>query len=93
LTEWTISEFSEELKTMTGNEKSKVVHASHADPKSKAQKAADKVTRATEKMHTDVTASLDQIQHPVGKTGAHKAVADAKKAPPKTGSPGKKMQR
>lgn len=76
---------------MTGNGKEKVAHASHADPKSKAQKAADKVTRATDKMHTDVTASLDQIQHPDVKTGAKKAIVDAKKAPPKAGSPKKKM--
>ena len=59
--------------------------------KTKAQKAADKVTKATDKMHTDVTASLDQLQHPDVKTGAQKAVAGAKKVPPKTGSPTKKM--
>jgi hypothetical protein len=78
---------------MTENVKGKIAHASHADPKSKAQKAADKVTKATEKMHTDVTASLDQLQHHDVKTGAHKEIADAKKAPPKAGSPGKKIAR
>jgi len=76
---------------MTGYGKEKITPASHADPKTKIQKAADKVTKATEKMHTDVTASLDQLQHPDEKTGAKKAVADAKKAPSKTGSPKKKM--
>ena len=59
--------------------------------KTKAQKVADKVTKATDKMHTDVTASLDQLQHPDVKTGAKKEVTGAKKAPPKVGSPTKKM--
>ena len=78
---------------MTEHVKGKIAHVSHADPKTKAQKVAEKATIATEKMHTDVTASLDQLQHPDVKTGAHKAVADAKKAPPKAGSPKNKMER
>jgi hypothetical protein len=71
------------MKTMTEKVKGKT----------KAQKATEKVTKATEKMHTDVTASLDQLQHHDVKTGAHKAIADAKKAPPKAGSPSKKIAR
>jgi len=58
--------------------------------KTKAQKSADKVIKATEKMHTDVTASLDQLQHHDVKTGAPKA-AGVKKAPPKGGSPTTKL--
>ena len=74
---------------MTGNVKGKVTHVSPDDAKTKAQKITDKATRATEKMHTNVTASLDQLQHAGvaaqavshdGKTGIHKGASSAKKA-------------
>ena len=52
-------------------------------------------------MLSDVTISLDQIQHPggkaqkeseTGKTGAHKAVSGVKTSAPKTGSKSKKKK-
>ena len=86
---------------MTGNVKGKVAPVSHVDAKTKAQKIADKATKATENMHRIVTASLDQLQHPGtapqtvshdGKAGARKkAVTGAKKAPHHSGSPMKNM--
>lgn len=73
---------------MTGNIKGKVTHESPDAAKMKAQKITDKENRATEKMHTNVTASLDQLQHAGvaaqavsldGKTGVHKGASAAKK--------------
>lgn len=82
---------------MTEDVKGKVAHVTHADAKTKAQKITDKATKATEKMHTDVTASLDQLQHAEVaaqtvshdvKAGVHKAAdAGAKAAPHHAGSP------
>jgi hypothetical protein len=66
---------------------------------SKAEKAQKKSDKSAAKMLSDVTISLDQIQHPgvktqkvseTGKTGAHKAVSDVKTSAPKTGSKSKK---
>ena len=77
---------------MTDNTKAK---ASKAE---KAQKASDK---SAAKMLSDVTISLDQIQHPgvkaqkeseTIKTGAHKAVSGVKTSAPKTGSKSKKKK-
>ncbi len=61
----------------------------------KAQKASDK---SSKKMLSDVTSSLDQLQHPGAKaaeavkTGAHKAVSDVKTAAHEAGSKLKKKK-
>ena len=70
----------------------------NASKAEKAQKASDK---SAAKMLSDVTISLDQIQHPgvkaqevseTVKTGAHKVVSDVKPAAHKTGSKSKKKK-
>jgi hypothetical protein len=86
---------------MTGKVKGQVAAVSHLDAKTKAQKIADKATKATENMHRIVTASLDQLQHAAaapqivsheGKTGTRKkAGAGTKKAPHHSAKPMKKM--
>lgn len=74
---------------MTDNTKEK---ASKAE---KAQKVSDK---SSKKMLSDVTSSLDQLQHPGAKaaeavkTGAHKAVSDVKTAAHEAGSKLKKKK-
>lgn len=81
-------------------EKGKVAHVSHANAKTNEQKVTDKATRATEKMHSNVTASLDQLQHSGAaaptvsherKNDVRKGAAGAKKAPHSAGSPAKRM--
>lgn len=85
---------------MTENVKGKVPHVSLAIAKTKAQKITDKATRTTEKMHDDVTASLDQLQHsepvaknvrPNVKTVADKVGAGTRAAKHGAGSHMKKM--
>ncbi len=85
---------------MTENVKGKVPHVSLAIAKTKAQKMTDKTTRTTEKMHDDVTASLDQLQHsgaaaqaarPNAKSGAGKSGAGTRTAKHSAGSHMKKM--
>ena len=55
-----------------------------------AEKTATKAIKATEKMHNDVTASLEQLQHRNVKTSTPKVVAGMKKAPIKAKSQPKK---
>jgi len=65
---------------------------------SKAEKAQKASVKSSKKMLSDVTSSLDQLQHPGAKAaeavkaGAHKAVSDVKTAAHKAGSKLKKKK-